>query len=145
MTRRHRILFASDLSTASGKAFAAALALAKTTRASLTILYVLAPFTPMIPGRAIELERFNREMQLESQRRLAKLTARAKAAGVRAASAIVEGEPARQIVRAARSNRADLIVVGTHGRTGLDKFFLGSVAQRVVTTASCPVLTVRSK
>lgn len=145
MTRLHRILFASDFSKASGKAFAAALALAKTTRASLTILYVLTPFTPMIPGRAVELERFNREMQLESQRRLAQLTARAKTAGVRAASVIVQGEPARQIVRAARSKRADLIVVGTHGRTGLDKFFLGSVAQRVVTTAPCPVMTVRSK
>jgi nucleotide-binding universal stress UspA family protein len=145
MTRLHRILFASDLSKASSKAFAAALALAKTTRASLTILNVLTPLTPMIPGRAVELERLNREMKLESQRRLTELTARAKTSGIRAASVMVEGEPARQIVRVARSKRADLIVVGTHGRTGLDKFFLGSVAQRVVTTAPCPVMTVRSK
>jgi nucleotide-binding universal stress UspA family protein len=145
MTRLHRILLASDLSKASSKAFAAALALAKTTRASLTILNVLTPLTPMIPGRAVELERLNREMKLESQRRLTELTARAKTSGIRAASVMVEGEPARQIVRVARSKRADLIVVGTHGRTGLDKFFLGSVAQRVVTTAPCPVMTVRSK
>ena len=145
MTRLRRILFASDLSKASAKAFAAAQVLAKTSRASLTILHVLTPLTPVTPGRAVELERLNRDMQLEGQRQLATLTSQAKAAGVRAASLMTEGEPARQIVRVARAKRADLIVVGTHGRTGLDKFLLGSVAQRVVTTAPCPVMTVRNK
>lgn len=145
MTRLRRILLASDLSKASAKAFAAALVLAKTSRASLTILHVLTPLTTIAPGRAVELERLNRDMQLEGQRRLATLTSQAKAAGVRAASLMTEGEPARQIVRVARAKRADLIVVGTHGRTGLDKFLLGSVAQRVVTTAPCPVMTVRNK
>ena len=50
-----------------------------------------------------------------------------------------------QIARAAKSKKADLIVIGTHGRTGLAKFFLGSVASRVVAAAPCPVLTVRGK
>ena len=71
------------------------------------------------------------------------MTAKAKKAGVRAVGLIVEGDPAREIVRAGRSQRADLIVVGTHGRTGLAKFFVGSVAGRVVATAPCPVVTVR--
>ncbi|MBI4266608.1 MAG: universal stress protein [Acidobacteria bacterium] len=75
---------------------------------------------------------------------MAKLTEKAKAAGVRAADRMIEGDPARQIVRTARATRADLIVVGTHGRRGLDRFFVGSVAQRVVVTAPCPVVTVRS-
>jgi nucleotide-binding universal stress UspA family protein len=57
----------------------------------------------------------------------------------------MEGVTHEQITRAARSKRADLVVIGTHGRTGLAKFFLGSVAGRVVSTASCPVLTVRGK
>jgi nucleotide-binding universal stress UspA family protein len=48
-------------------------------------------------------------------------------------------------VRAARSKRADVLVLGTHGRTGLPRFFLGSVAARVLATAPCPVLTVRGR
>ena len=58
---------------------------------------------------------------------------------------MVTGDPAQQIVRMARSKRADLIVVGTHGRRGFSKFFLGSVAERVIATAPCPVMTVRGK
>ena len=50
-----------------------------------------------------------------------------------------------QIVRAAKAQRADLVVIGTHGRSGLAKFFVGSVAGRVVSAARCPVLTVRGK
>ena len=145
MTRVRRILFASDLSKASAKALGAAVALAKASHASVTIVHVLTPLAPVIPGRAINIEQLNREVQLQGERQLAKLVDKAKAAGVRAASLLVEGEPARQIVRAARSKRADLIVVGTHGRTGLDRFFVGSVAQRVVVTAPCPVVTVRGR
>jgi len=48
-----------------------------------------------------------------------------------------------EIVREARRRRADLIVMGTHGRTGVARFFLGSVAARVLALARCPVLTVR--
>jgi universal stress protein A len=53
------------------------------------------------------------------------------------------GSPYDVIVRAARSKRVDVLVLGTHGRTGLARFFLGSVATRVLATAHCPVLTVR--
>jgi nucleotide-binding universal stress UspA family protein len=56
---------------------------------------------------------------------------------------VVEGEPAQEIARAVRKTRADLLVLGTHGRTGLKRFFVGSVASRVVATATCPVMTVR--
>jgi len=55
----------------------------------------------------------------------------------------MEGVPYERIVRAARSKRAGLIVIGTHGRTGLSRVFVGSVAERVVRLAPCPVLTVR--
>jgi nucleotide-binding universal stress UspA family protein len=53
------------------------------------------------------------------------------------------GDPVGQIIRTARTEGTDLIVVGTHGRRGLPKFFLGSVAERVVTMAPCAVVTVR--
>ena len=71
--------------------------------------------------------------------------AQARKNGVRAKGLLLEGIPHDRIVRAARSTRADLIVLGTHGRTGLGRVFLGSVAARVVTLAPCPVLTVRAK
>jgi nucleotide-binding universal stress UspA family protein len=57
----------------------------------------------------------------------------------------VDGIPHERIVRAARSTRADLVVIGTHGRSGFAKVMLGSVASRVVASATCPVLTVRGK
>jgi nucleotide-binding universal stress UspA family protein len=66
-------------------------------------------------------------------------------AGVRATGLLLDGAPHDQIPRAARRNRADLIVIGTHGRTGLSKVLLGSVAERVIRSATCPVLTVRGR
>jgi nucleotide-binding universal stress UspA family protein len=58
---------------------------------------------------------------------------------------LLEGVAHEQIARAAKRQRADLIVMGTHGRTGMARFFLGSVAARVAATAPCPVLTVRGR
>jgi len=65
--------------------------------------------------------------------------------GVRTTTSIVDGGIAHEaIVRAADDLKADMLVLGTHGRTGVTKFFMGSVAARVVATAPCPVLTVRA-
>jgi nucleotide-binding universal stress UspA family protein len=50
-----------------------------------------------------------------------------------------------QIVNAAKSKKANMIVIGTHGRTGLSKLLMGSVASKVISLATCPVLTVRGK
>ena len=75
---------------------------------------------------------------------MAALVKRAKKSGVRADARMVTGDPSLQIVRTARSARADVIVIGTHGRRGVSRFLLGSVAERVVATAPCPVLTVRA-
>jgi nucleotide-binding universal stress UspA family protein len=78
-------------------------------------------------------------------RQLEKLTGRAKRRGLRATALLRDGDPADQIVRAVRSTKAGLIVMGTHGRRGVPRFFLGSVAERVVANAPCPVVTVRGK
>jgi nucleotide-binding universal stress UspA family protein len=73
-----------------------------------------------------------------------RLVKRAVDAGVRATPLFVEnGIPAEEIVRAAEQAKTDVLVLGTHGRTGVMKLLLGSVAARVIATASCPVLTVR--
>ena len=146
MTRMRRVLFATDLSKASAKAFATAMTLTKINRATMTIVHVITPLSPLAPelsNRIETVEELDIEMRRWARRQVTKLTEKAKTAGLRAAGVTMEGDPARQIVRAARSKRADLIVLGTHGRTGFIKFFIGSVAARVVATAPCPVVTVR--
>jgi len=77
------------------------------------------------------------------QRRLKALEGRARKSGVRASVTMAIGDAPSQIVQMARSSRMDLIVMGTHARKGMSKFFLGSVAERVIATAPCPVMTVR--
>ncbi|HEX7253007.1 MAG TPA: universal stress protein, partial [Thermoanaerobaculia bacterium] len=54
------------------------------------------------------------------------------------------GAPDEAITAAARDQKADLVVMGTHGRKGVSRFFLGSVASRVISTSECPVMTVRA-
>jgi nucleotide-binding universal stress UspA family protein len=143
-----RILHPTDFSRASGAAFLKAVALAKESRAELLLVHVLLPPTPFIgdgyvsPKTYEELEAAARR---SAQRELAKVAARAQKAKARVKAVLVEGVPYDRIARVARSKRADLIVMGTHGRSGLSKFFLGSVAERVIALAPCPVLTIRRK
>jgi universal stress protein A len=149
MTRIRRILLASDFSKASAKAFDTAVTLAKANRGTLILLHAIAPFTPIMPEQYIGTqtwEQIDLRGRQWAKQQLARLAEKARKVGVQVASKVLtEGEPARQIVRVARSKKADLLVIGTHGRTGLTKFFLGSVAARVVATAPCPVVTVRGK
>jgi nucleotide-binding universal stress UspA family protein len=144
---RH-ILYPSDFSSASGAAFRKALALARDAKARLTIVHILNP-TVVLPIDAYMAARvyddIQRSAETYARKKLAGLLARARKAGVRAKTALIEGVAAERIVAAARRNRADLIVIGTHGRTGLARLMLGSVASRVVATSSCPVLTVRGR
>ncbi len=147
MGRIRRILHPSDFSKASRAAFDQAVDLAKTNRAELLLAHVLTPVMPTVDGAIspqtwADIEASTREA---SEKNLKALVDKAKKAGVRVTGLLLEGLPHEAIVRAAKSKRADLIVVGTHGRTGLAKFFLGSVAARVVSMAPCPVLTVRGK
>jgi universal stress protein A len=147
MKQIRRVLFASDFSTASRRAFDTALAIAKSLNAKLTIVSVLAPVVT-VPEQyidAVTLDQLDKQARRWSSQQLEKLAARAKNVGVRASVLLGDGDPADQIVRACRATRSDVIVVGTHGRRGLRRFFLGSVAERVVATASCPVITVRGK
>ena len=143
-----RILHATDFSTASAAAFKKAVELAKQSRAELVVLHVMSPVVYtvgegyMSPKMYDELAASTRAWasgQLDRQLR------KAKVAGVRARGLLLEGLAHEQIVRAAKSQRAELVVIGTHGRSGLAKFFVGSVAGRVVSAARCPVLTVRGK
>jgi nucleotide-binding universal stress UspA family protein len=143
-----RILHPTDFSPASRPALRKALELAKASHAQLLVAHVLSPLPVMsdaymTPNVWNELERGQR---ITGQRQLNRLVAKAKDAGVRARGLLLDiGVTHEQIVRFANARRVDMIVMGTHGRSGLTKALLGSVASRVLASARCPVMTVRAK
>ncbi len=148
MKRIRNILVATDFSSASRPAFRRALELASESGAALWIAHVASPPAPL-SAEGFVLPRFYEDMNLairnDAQKRLRALLSRARKAGVRARSLILNGVPHDALNRAARRHHADLIVMGTHGRTGVAKLFVGSVASRVVATSRCPVLTIRGR
>jgi len=143
-----RVLHPTDFSRASAAAFRRALAEARASKATLLIVHVLAPVIPMAGEGYVSpsvYQQMSEAARTWGQRKMQRLLAAARTAHVRARGLLLEGVAHEQIVRAARRQRADLIVIGTHGRTGVARFFLGSVAARVTATAPCPVLTVRGR
>jgi nucleotide-binding universal stress UspA family protein len=148
MARARRILHPSDFSRASSAAFGRAVQMAKADGAELVLVHVLSPVMAIPPEGYISptvYEGLDSANRAAGQKGLDALAARARKAGVKVTTRLLEGVPAEQIARAAKSRRADLIVIGTHGRTGFSRFLLGSVASRVLALAPCPVLTVRGK
>jgi nucleotide-binding universal stress UspA family protein len=142
-----RIVFPTDFSPASRPAFRKAVALAKGERAQLIVLHVLSAL-PVMPGSYVSPSVWD-DLELgqrtQAARLLRSVVAKAKTAGARASGVLIDfGVTHEQIVRYARKKRADLIVMGTHGRSGLTRALLGSVASRVLSAAKCPVLTVRA-
>ena len=142
-----RILHPTDFSSASRSAFAKAIELAKKNRSELVITHVLAPIVPSVDGYMTPqmYEEIEASARQYGKKQLGALVAKARKAGVRARGLLLDGLVHDRIVRAARAQRAEMIVIGTHGRTGLARFVLGSVASRVVSHATCPVLTVRGR
>jgi nucleotide-binding universal stress UspA family protein len=143
-----RILHATDFSAASGAAFKHAVEEARRDRAELLILHVMTPPAPLVADAYVTPNVWDtllRSQRASAQRRLDSLVDTARRRRVRARGLLVEGVPADSIVRTARARGARMIVMGTHGRSGAARFFLGSVAGRVVAAAHCPVLTVRGR
>ena len=143
-----RILHPSDFSSASAPAFKQAVELARANHARLLIVHVLPPVA-MVPDAYLATrihEGLLRGHRAQGQRQLDRLVTKARQAGVRASSLLLDfGVAHERIVRIAKSQRSHLIVMGTHGRTGFAKIALGSVAERVVAKAPCPVVTVRAR
>ena len=139
-----RILVAHDLSEASDDALRAAVEMARKHDAGLTIFHVYAiPVLPMPEGYVLQTPATVMEIQRIVHDGLALAKARAEALGMdRVETQAVPGAAADEIVHYAREHRHDLIVMGTHGRKGLVRMLLGSVAEAVIRRAPCPVLTV---
>jgi len=149
MAKIRRIVHATDFSPASRAALVKAVELARSTGAGLTVIHVVTPPIAYygVEGYALPgaYEQMIASVLAGAQKQLDRLLARLRRSGVRANGRLLEGVVHERIVQAARSLRADLLAIGTHGRTGLARLFLGSVAARVIATARCPVLTVRGK
>ncbi len=141
------IVHPTDFSPASRPAFRKALELARKGGQSLLIVHVITPPMLMMGDGYVSpqvYDELDRTARLAAQKRLDRLVAAARARGVRATSAVLQGVYHDQINRAARAKHAQMIVIGTHGRTGFKRLMLGSVASRVLGTAPCPVLAVRA-
>ncbi|MFQ5681708.1 MAG: universal stress protein [Candidatus Binatia bacterium] len=149
MNRIRRILHPTDFSRASGRALAEARELAKQNKAELLVVHVME--TPMPYAATEEYASPTLYAELESTARrqaeatISALLKKIQKARVKAKGLLLKGTPHEQIVQVAKTRRVNLIVMGTHGRTGISKLFMGSVAGRVISTARCPVLTVRGR
>lgn len=141
-----KILCPIDFSDGAGQALTTAVRMAKEAGAELVLAYVWqSPIYTM--GEAIPLAPdLITDLIADAEINLAKRKAAVEAQGVRVSTLLLTGAPWNEIVEAvARDPAIDLVVMGTHGRTGLRHVLLGSVAEQVVRRAACPVLVVRTR
>ncbi len=140
-----KILVASDFSEHARNAVDYAADIARRYEATLLIVHVYQPVNYALPdGYMLYTPEQMTTMMGEFQKQLENAKEKALAAGApRVETSLPIGGAAFEIVEAAKSSGCDLIVMGTHGRTGIRHMLLGSTAERVVRTSDCPVLTVK--
>jgi nucleotide-binding universal stress UspA family protein len=138
-----RILLATDGSSYGEDAEGYAYCLAALWQATLTVLTVLE-FPPGLNPDAPVNRLYLEELMKQATAHLADLRARAANRGISLHTRLATGIPSEELLAAAQAEDSDLIVVGTKGKTGLEHVLLGSTAERVIRTAPCPVLAVRS-
>ena len=146
MSRIKRMLVPTDFSATSDIAFNYALDMAAREGASVRLLHVIedASFAAAYPdGLFVELPGLRERLVNEARKRLDDAVKACAAMQVTATAEVLVGPPASCITGEANACGSDLIVMGTHGRTGFAHLMLGSVAERVLRSAQCPVLTVR--
>jgi nucleotide-binding universal stress UspA family protein len=142
-----RILVPCDFSEYAEKALTWALELAERWRSRVLLLHVIPrpSYPPMLMGSYFDVAQFEASLQAEAEARAKEIVARAGNKAVQIETQVIIGEPFSDICRMAEDEKVDLIVMGSHGRTGLRHVLLGSVAERVVRHAPCPVLVVGKK
>lgn len=145
VARIKRILVPVDFSENSRKAVTYASAFARQFGASLTFLHAVQVNYAYGEFGAIDFTSLEREMRSGAQKELDALLGTARAAGLDAEALIREGSPAKVIAEVASECAADLLVISTHGYTGLKHVLMGSIAEHVVRYAPCPVLVVRQQ
>lgn len=147
MHRARRILCPIDFSSDSRYALRKAAAMARASGAEVILVHVLPQTTPGGANRhSYAFPKWRELMKREEESARAGLKREAGSKlleGVKVETVLAAGSPYREIVRLASRKRVDLIVISTHGMTGILHLMLGSVAERVVRLASCPVLTIK--
>lgn len=141
------ILLPTDFSECGNFALSYATSLARTFGARIICVNVIEPIVPTV-GYAgmtepLAIADISEQMEDSAERELPKIAECDECAGLEVEELIVHGEAATEIVRVAKERAADLIVISSHGRTGLGRILFGSTAEAVVRHASCPVLVVK--
>lgn len=145
MIQLRRILVPTDFSKQAEYALGYAVFFAQQYGASLTLLHVMAPYFGGTEADvlAVPAAYYGRDLMGILYERLEMIATKIREQGIDVESVVGLGIPFVEIVKTARKTEADLIVIATHGRTGLSHAVLGSTAERVVRKAPCPVLSVR--
>jgi nucleotide-binding universal stress UspA family protein len=136
----HNVLVPTDGSEAADRAVTRALELAEAFDATVHALYVVEPLqtTEFDAGNVYDM------LRAEGERATEAIAERGREAGLPVETAVEVGVPHRTILEYADEHGVDLVVMGTHGRTGLNRYLLGSVTEKVVRLSDVPVLTVRT-
>jgi nucleotide-binding universal stress UspA family protein len=128
-----------DFFPASLNAIAHATALASNYDAELKVVHVVTPIGPIAEGLLVSASDVIESMRKESVRRLARVVANARAAGIKVESEIRLGNVHQEITRAMQSYKPDVVAMGTHGRHGVERWFMGSVTERLLRHSSVPL------
>jgi nucleotide-binding universal stress UspA family protein len=145
MLKIKKIVCPTDFSAPSIKGLAYAVEVAKAFGAELRVVYVLpiVPASATNPNLHYEIPEYERMIHKDSEAQLKAIIAKHVPKTVKAQPLIGHGNAAHEIVRLAGEEKADLVVIATHGHTGLHHLVVGSVAEKVVRLAPCPVLAIR--
>lgn len=143
-----RILCPTDFSEPSYEAIVAAGELAHHFAAELCVVHVVSPI-PLVPMRhepsAFNVPLYERELESSAKRSIEEIINQMEWRDLKVRLIVLQGNAADEILRTASEEEVDLIVIATRGRTGLDRLIFGSVAEKVVRLAPCPVLTISSR
>lgn len=139
-----KILWPTDFSRPSMEALKAANEMASRFSAELFVVHVITPIpSPPGPG-SFDVALYTKELEKSARKSLEDIVNNKVAAGVESRYFIRSGNAADEIVRVSEEKKVDLIVIATHGETGWRHLIFGSVAEKVVRTATCPVLSIRA-
>jgi nucleotide-binding universal stress UspA family protein len=140
------IVVPTDFSEFAEYAFTWALGIAADWKAKVVVVHAVHPISYLAFPDSVyvpDLQKMEAEMIADAEKRLADFTAKKGSSPVPVETRVAVGEAMGEICQAATREHADLIVMGSHGRTGLSHVLLGSVAERIVRHAPCPVLVAR--
>jgi nucleotide-binding universal stress UspA family protein len=142
-----RILCPTDFSAPARTCVRTAGELAEHFGAELLLVNVVpvVPPLPPDPNYVFKIPEYERYLHADAERQLQKTREEVVGKNIKVRTMVGHGSAAEEIVRIAKAEGVDLIVISTHGSTGMQHWFFGSVAEKVVRLAECPVLTVREK